>query len=154
MKQTDLFAPAPATPGAAAPSPPASPTLSLHRMHAAPASGTGGSSFDLGAVRWRGEGGDTAWKRSVAHRLCLCWNLCEGWPTSTLEDGVLRELDDVSFRLEAALTDLLANDPCALPREIITLVETASALRAARDADYDDTDGRPHDCPDCLRKGL
>jgi hypothetical protein len=157
MRQATLFDSEPSTQVADEAPEPAwagTPPERLHRIHVAPALGTGGSSFDVEGVRWRGDAGTASWKRSVAYRLALCWNLCEGWPTATLEDGVLRDLDDVSFRLEVALTDLLAHDPRALPHEIITLVEAAAALRATRDADYDDTDGRPHDCPDCLRKGL
>jgi hypothetical protein len=43
--------------------------VKLHRIHAAPASGKGGCSFDVGTVRWRGEGGDQAEKREMARRL-------------------------------------------------------------------------------------
>jgi len=58
-----------------------------HRVHAAPASGRGGCSLDIGPVRWRGEGGDQETKREVAYRLAVCWNVAEGWPTEALESA-------------------------------------------------------------------
>jgi hypothetical protein len=43
-----------------------------HRVHAAPASGRGGCSLDIGPVRSRGEGGTQEVKRELAYRLALC----------------------------------------------------------------------------------
>lgn len=58
----------------------------LHRIHAAPAAGKGGVSFDVGPVRWRPEGGSPEERRAMAYRLSYTWNLCEGMPTELLED--------------------------------------------------------------------
>ena len=40
-----------------------------HRVHAAPASGRGGCSLDIGPVRWRGEGGEQETKRELVRNV-------------------------------------------------------------------------------------
>jgi hypothetical protein len=119
-----------------------------HRVHAAPASGRGGCSLDIGPVRWRGEGGDQETKRELAYRLAVCWNVAEGWPTEALERGVLRSV-------EAGLVDLLRVLEVHLdrvPDDVRRLAERILRLLEERDAHCDLTDGRPHDCPACLAK--
>lgn len=116
----------------------------LHRHHAAPASGRGGSSFDLGPVRWRGEGGDGDLKRAMAYRLALSWNLCEGWPTEALERGVLREVDEGLVELLALLSRT------NVPDNVWDAAARLRALLAECDAHIDLTDGRAHDCQACL----
>lgn len=120
-------------------------TENLHRIHAAPAAGLGGRSFDVGPFRWRAEGGpkDGELARAVAHRLALCWNLCEGARTATLEDGaILREAE-----AHDALLDAIERG--ADLAEIQRLA--AAARQAANDLDdaYDRTGGRLNDCPTC-----
>ena len=119
-----------------------------HRVHAAPALGRGGCSLDTGPVRWRGEGGTQEAKRELAYRLALCWNLAEGWPTEALEKGILRSVEDTLVQL----LDLLDRRSAEVPADIRTLADRLSCLIAERDANYDLTDGRPHDCAACLAK--
>ena len=119
-----------------------------HRVHAAPASGRGGCSFDIGPVRWRGEGGTQEDKRELAYRLALCWNLAEGWPTEALEKGILRSVEDTLVQL----LDLLDRRSAEVPAEVRTLADRLSSLLEERDTHYDLTDGRPHDCAACLAK--
>jgi len=119
-----------------------------HRVHAVPASGRGGCSLDIGAIRWRGEGGDQETKREVAYRLALCWNLAEGWPTRALEKGILRSVQDTLVQL----LDLLDRRAAEVPADIRTLADRLSCLLKERDTHYDLTDGRPHDCAACLAK--
>ena len=119
-----------------------------HRVHAAPASGRGGCSLDIGAIRWRGEGGDQETKREVAYRLALCWNLAEGWPTEALEKGILRSVEDTLVQL----LDLLDRRSAEVPADVRTLADRLSCLLEKRDTDYDLSDGRPHDCAACLAK--
>jgi hypothetical protein len=119
-----------------------------HRVHAAPASGRGGCSLDIGPVRWRGEGGDQETKRELAYRLAVCWNVAEGWPTDALEAGVLRSVEDGLVELLRALEVHLAD----LPGDIRTLRDRLSRLLDERDAQYDLTEGRPHDCAGCIAK--
>jgi hypothetical protein len=117
-----------------------------HRVHAAPASGRGGCSLDIGPVRWRGEGGDQETKRELAYRMAVCWNVAEGWPTDALEKGILRSVED---RL-AELLALLDGRSAEVPDDVRALGERLSRLLEERDAHYDVTDGRPHDCATCL----
>jgi hypothetical protein len=117
-----------------------------HRVHAAPASGRGGCSLDIGPVRWRGEGGDQETKRELAYRMAVCWNVAEGWPTEALEKGILRSVED---RL-AELLALLDGRSAEVPDDVRALGERLSRLLEERDAHYDVTDGRPHDCATCL----
>ena len=119
-----------------------------HRVHAAPASGRGGCSLDIGAIRWRGEGGDQETKREVAYRLALCWNLAEGWPTKALEKGVLRSVEDML----AQLLELLEVRSEEVPDDVRTLTNRLARLLEERDTHFDLTDGRPHDCTACLAK--
>ena len=119
-----------------------------HRVHAAPALGRGGCSLDTGPVRWRGEGGDQETKRELAYRLALCWNLAEGWPTGVLEKGILRSVEDTLVEL----LDLLDRRSAEVPADVRTLGNRLSRLLEERDAHYDLTDGRPHDCSACLAK--
>ena len=119
-----------------------------HRVHAAPASGRGGCSLDIGAIRWRGEGGDQETKREVAYRLALCWNLAEGWPTGALEKGILRSVEDTLVEL----LDLLDRRSAEVPADVRTLADRLSCLLEERDTQYDLTDNRPHDCAACLAK--
>ncbi len=119
-----------------------------HRVHAAPASGRGGCSLDTGPVRWRGEGGDQETKRELAYRLALCWNLAEGWPTEALEKGILRSVEETLVGL-LALLEVRSED---IPNDVRMLGEQVSRLLEERDANYDLTDGRPHDCAACLAR--
>ena len=119
-----------------------------HRVHAAPALGRGGCSLDTGPVRWRGEGGTQEAKRELAYRLALCWNLAEGWPTEALEKGILRSVEDTLVQF----LDLLDRRSTDLPADVRTLENRLSRLLEERDAHYDLTDGRPHDCAACLAK--
>jgi len=121
-----------------------------HRVHAAPASGRGGCSLDIGAIRWRGEGGDQETKREVAYRLALCWNLAEGWPTEALEKGILRSVQDTLV----GLLELLEVRSEHVPDDIRALGDRLSLLLEERDTHYDFTDGRPHDCAACLAKSV
>lgn len=109
----------------------------LHRIHAAP---TGGNSVDIGA-RWRPEKELTHEQaKAVAHRMALCWNLCEGWPTEVLEAGALRDLDT----LTREILDLEANS-----RPINAKLEKLRELHAKFDPAFDFTGGRPADCQGC-----
>ena len=119
-----------------------------HRVHAAPASGRGGCSLDIGPVRWRGEGGDQESKRELAYRMAVCWNVAEGWPTEALETGVLRSVEDGL----AELLELLEVRSEEVPEDLRALGDRLSWRLEERDANYDLTDGRPHDCPGCLAK--
>ncbi len=119
-----------------------------HHVHAAPASGRGGCSLDIGRVRWRGEGGDWETKREFAYRLALCWNLAEGWPTEALEQGILRSVEDGLVQL-LELLEVRAED---LPEDVRTLGGRLLRLLEERDTHYDLTHGRPHDCASCLAK--
>jgi hypothetical protein len=116
------------------------------RVHAAPASGRGGCSFDIGPVRWRGEGGSQEDKRDLAYRLALCWNLAEGWPTEALEQGTLQSVDDALVQL----LNVLRERSQEMPGEVRTLGERLSLLLEVRDTHHDLTEGRPHDCAACL----
>jgi hypothetical protein len=119
-----------------------------HRVHAAPASGRGGCSLDIGPTRWRGEGGDQKTKRELAYRLAVCWNVAEGWPTDALEAGVLRSVEDGLVELLGVLEVRSAE----VPDDICALGERLSRLLEGRNTHYDLTDGRPHDCAACLAK--
>ena len=119
-----------------------------HRVHAAPASGRGGCSLDIGPVRWRGEGGDQQSKRELAYRMAVCWNVAEGWPTEALERGILRSVEDGLVEL----LELLKVRSEEVPNDIRTLGKRLSRLLEERDTRFDLTDGRPHDCAACLAK--
>ena len=98
--------------------------------------------------RWRGEGGTQETKRELAYRLALCWNLAEGWPTEALEKGILQSVEDALVEL----IELLEARSEEVPNDIRTLGKRLSRLLEERDANYDLTDGRPHDCATCLAK--
>ena len=119
-----------------------------HRVHAAPASGRGGCSLDVGPVRWRGDGGDQETKRELAYRMAVCWNVAEGWPTDALEKGILRAVEERLVELMAALKAHSDH----VPEDVRKLSERLSRLLAERDTHYDLTDGRPHDCQVCLAR--
>jgi hypothetical protein len=119
-----------------------------HRVHAAPASGRGGCSLDIGPVRWRGEGSDQEVERELAYRMAVCWNVAEGWPTEALERGVLRSVEDGLLEL----LELLEVHSKEVPDDVRALGERLSRLLEERDTHYDLTDGRPHDCAACLAK--
>ncbi len=119
-----------------------------HRVHAAPASGRGGCSLDIGPTRWRGEGGDQETKRELAYRLAVCWNVAEGWPTEALEAGVLRSVEDGLVEL----LELLEVRSEEVPEDVRRLGDRLSRLLEERDTHYDLTDGRIHDCAACLAK--
>lgn len=118
----------------------------LHRIHASPAAGKGGNSVDIGASRWRGEGGTSDIKRGVARRIAVAWNVCEGWRTEDLERGVLCEVDQLAVDLVNAVLHGT--------RELAEA--TALRLRDAlsrRDGHQDLRDGRPADCERCYPLG-
>ena len=121
-----------------------------HRVHAAPASGRGGCSLDIGPVRWRGEGGDQESKRELAYRMAVCWNVAEGWPTEALETGVLRSVEDGL----AELLELLEVRSEDVPDDVRMLGDRLLRLLEERDTHYNLTDGRLHDCAGCLAKPL
>ncbi len=117
----------------------------LHRIHAAPAMGKGGRSFDLAGYRWRPAeaGTDALDAQAVAYRAALCWNLCEGIRTSALADG--RLVDEAE-----AVEDLVAAVERGAPAE--ELRQLASAVRTAGgrvEAGTDRANGRLHDCAGC-----
>lgn len=121
--------------------------MKLHRIHAAPASGKGGNSFDLGPYRWRPENaspGKADQARAMAHRLSTCWNVLEGIPTEALEDGVLR-------REAEAVQELL--DAATAGHQLQPYVDRLRAAHEAVGAIIDFTNGRIHDCEQCLRRG-
>jgi len=78
--------------------------------------------------------------------MAVCWNVAEGWPTDALEKGILRSVEDGLVELLALLE--LHSDH--VPEDVCVLSERLSRLLAERDAHYDLTDGRPHDCRACL----
>ncbi len=119
-----------------------------HRMHAAPASGRGGCSLDIGPTRWRGEGGDQETKRELAYRLAVRCNVAEGWPTDALEAGVLRSIEDGLIEL----LELLKTHSEGVPDDIRVLGKRLLQQLDERDAHYDLTEGRAHDCPACLAR--
>jgi hypothetical protein len=119
-----------------------------HRVHAAPASGRGGCSLDIGPTRWRGEGGDQETKRELAYRLAVCWNVAEGWSTEALEAGVFRSVEDGLVEL----LQLLRARSEDVPDDVRALGDRLSRLLEERDTHYDLADDRPHDCPGCLAK--
>lgn len=117
----------------------------LHRIHAAPASGVGGNSFDLGPFRWRpeGPGGQHELARAIAYRVAFTWNAAEGIPLQALEEAVLAEFHAAAVALSKGL---LSGEVCGR-----TLLESAGRLlELDRRIDFDRTDGRLHDCHQCL----
>lgn len=115
----------------------------LHRIHASPSQG---NSCDIGGTRGyrvRLDGTDFGMKKAVTYRIALCWNLCEGWPTTALEDGVLRDVDEAAGHLIKTLgkEQLSPEGQAALTK--------LKELYAVRDAQLDMTDGRPADCDGC-----
>jgi hypothetical protein len=120
----------------------------IARVHAAPASGRGGCSLDIGPVRWRGEGGDQETKRELAYRMAVCWNVAEGWPTEALERGILRSVEDGLVQL----LELMVERSQEVPVDLRMLGDRLSRLLDERDAHYDLTGGHPHDCAACLAK--
>jgi hypothetical protein len=120
----------------------------LHRLHASQAVGKGGNSFDVGPVRWRGDGdaeGVREYKREMARRLVIAWNVCEGWPSDALEAGCLRDTDTAMRKLLSAIE---SHPVDSLPPNI---VEATGKLRN-RDVHQDLTGGRPHDCEPCIER--
>lgn len=103
--------------------------MRLHRIHALPAATR--VQFDHADLHmtWRGNGGTMDEKRQIAERLATCWNVLEGMPTALLLEGVLRELCDA-----VAGGDLAG----------------AQAALAKMDRGTDTTDGRLHDCKNCI----
>lgn len=121
-------------------------TLKLHRIHAAPAAGKGGCSFDLGGIRWRGDGGAPTpegqeRKRAMAYRLAVCWNVIEGIPTEDLEAGILRDVFDAAERLVA----IMGGDGAEPGSDVAALRDALARF----DGRVDRTDGRLHDCKGC-----
>jgi hypothetical protein len=106
--------------------------IKLHRVHA----GAQASRLQFGDpinLHWRGEGSRVSLgtKAAIAHRLAVCWNVCEGIPIAELESGHWRELTDAVF----------AGD-----------LKTAQAVLAKMDSGTDTSDGRLHDCKQCMTK--
>jgi len=97
-------------------------------------------------VRWRGEGGTQETKRELAYRLALCWNLAEGWPTEDFEKGILRSVEDALVQF----LDLVGRRSAEVPADIRMLADRLCCLLEERDANYDLTEYRPHDCAACL----
>jgi hypothetical protein len=121
-------------------------TDKLHRIHAVPSKG---HSLDIGATRWRpADGGTRDEKASQARRLAVCWNVCEGWPTEALEEGVLSMTEGCIRELLVAID--------ALPGETVvhTIAHALRYLREKQAAALDTTGGRLHDCPSCLGQSL
>jgi hypothetical protein len=149
------------------------PVTKLHRVHAVPADGKGGNSLDIGAVRWRGEGGDGVLKRMQAYRLAFAWNMAEGIPIDALEAGCVRRfyvaVDELLRALNAKVLvrDLdvegMGHDShaeygegptseclrCRLD-DVFAKVKIVEAAFAAHK--LDETHGRLHDCAACLAK--
>jgi hypothetical protein len=123
----------------------------LHRIHAVLAqkrserSKVEPVSFDIDLARWRCEKGGKDWAMSaaMARRLVVCWNLCDGYPTEALEDGVLRDLYVVGVDLAKAV---ISGDPNAT-----ALAQRYRELNDQAAGQLDTTDGRVHDCdnPGC-----
>jgi hypothetical protein len=116
----------------------------LHRSHAS--TPPNGNRVDIGAVAWRGEGSNWDEKRPQARRIVVCWNVCEGWPTEALEAGALRNADELVQKLLARLKHEALSD------DALDLVDELQDALAKRDVQQDVTNGRLHDCEDCLRK--
>jgi hypothetical protein len=111
----------------------------LHRIHAAPISGVGGCSLDIGPTRWRGEGGSMDERRAQSFRLSLAWNLLEGMPTDAAESGAIRDY----YEAVDALLVAIGTDPA--------YQDAVARVRDAWDRhDMDVTGGRLHDCESCL----
>ena len=119
--------------------------LKLHRIHASPPSGRGGASLDIGNLRWRGDGRSEN-KPEVARRLAVCWNVCEGFPTTALEDGVLQGF-------ELAVSQLLAvldHHAATMPPDVLAAARCVRQASREVNAQLDTSHGRLHDCPQCL----
>jgi len=118
----------------------------LHRLHAAPALGRGGRSFDLAGWRWRPDGAPDHEERNprdVAFRLALCWNLCEGIPTEVLENGWFRlQAEAIDVLLKAAGEDRLTSAHVDKLRDLRDQIDAAVA--AANPGD-----GTLSDCEAC-----
>lgn len=130
MKQPDLFQP--------------SDPYRLHRVHAAPASGAGGVSFDLGGYRWRPDGGpraQPALARAIAYRIAFTWNAAEGIPLPSLEAGYLADFHEAALQLAQRVQ---ASAPAG---ELIDLARRLTDLHQA--VAFDLTDGRLSDCAEC-----
>lgn len=111
----------------------------LHRIHAAPSTGT---RVDIGVVAWRPEGGTLEERREQGRRLVFVWNMAEGVPTHALEAGAVRDFYSAAIDLLEAV-----EGAGAFP-------ELAAKLSAAYAAHHlDTTDGRLHDCPACTEAG-
>jgi hypothetical protein len=117
----------------------------LHRIHASPAMGKGGRSFDLAGYRWRPAEADAGARdaQAVAYRAALCWNLAEGIRTSALESGVLFERDKAVDALLEAI------ESGSGPEEVRRLAAVAREADGRAVAGMDLRDVRLHDCPGC-----
>jgi len=98
----------------------------LHRLHAANQATR--VQFDTLGITWRGDGGSVELKTEMAHRLALCWNLCEGFTTETLERGMMRDLPQAVYDGD---------------------IDTARRLVSEMDRAVDRSDGRLNDCVQC-----
>jgi hypothetical protein len=105
--------------------------VKLHRIHATPQATRVEFGAELGGMTWRGDGSPSfgAAKEAVAYRLAICWNVLEGVPNAKLESGWVRDLCQ-------AVTD---GD----------LAKARSLVDAVTDQ-VDVTNGRAHDCADCI----
>ena len=115
----------------------------LHRMHAEPSTG---NSFDIGSVRWRGDGGDNDLKRAMSYRLSFCWNMAEGIPLEALEAGAI----DQYFEAARQLADQVNRFSDRMPHELRE--QLGKFELAERAMKVDRTDGRLHDCENCIEK--
>lgn len=118
-------------------------TDKLHRVHAEPSKG---NSFDIGDVRWRGEGGDNDLKRAMSYRLSFCWNMAEGIPLDALEAGAM----DAYFEASRQLAEEVEKQLAGKFHELETKLKAFDAAELALKVDR--TDGRLHDCKSCLEK--
>lgn len=105
--------------------------MKLHRIHAAPQASRVQFKHDGVEMTWRGDGATLELKTQTAHRMAVCWNVCEGIPTELLEDGLLSEICNA----------VAAGDISRAKDALIKI-----------DRGTDTTDGRLHDCESCLSK--
>lgn len=85
----------------------------------------------------------------MAHRLALCWNVCEGWPTDALEAGCLRDYDAAARSLISVVEKYPTDE---LRADVVNAVGRLRIALRNRDIHQDLTCSRLHDCEDCIEK--